>query len=200
MMFKQLALATVSTAFAAAFATQAAAQAGGPLTISGAVPAGVCSFNGNRAVAESTAGKYVAGRLQELTTQVKAELDAQQTSLQTDAQALDGQKATLAQATYQSRAEALQQRYASFQRTEQIRQREMQDTQTKAVQTIEVQLGPIVQQTATARHCTLLISAEALVLPNPSIDITDAAMATLNTKLTSFAVEREHLDQQPGAR
>jgi outer membrane protein len=75
----------------------------------------------------------------------------------------------------------------------------MQDTQSKAVQTIEVQLGPIVQQTAIARHCTLLLSAEALVLPNPSIDITDAAMATLNTKLTSFAVEREHLDQQPGA-
>jgi Skp family chaperone for outer membrane proteins len=199
MMFKQLALATVATAVAATFASQAGAQAASPLLITGAVPAGVCSFNGNRAVAESTAGKYVAGRLQELTAQVKAELESQQTSIQTDAQALDSQKATLAQATYQSRAEALQQRYASFQRTEQIRQREMQDTQSKAVQTIEVQLGPIVQQTAIARHCTLLLSAEALVLPNPSIDITDAAMATLNTKLTSFAVEREHLDQQPGA-
>jgi hypothetical protein len=39
-----------------------------------------------------------------------------------------------------------------------------------------------------------------LILGNPSIDLTDAAMASLNVKLTSFAIEREHLDQQPGAR
>jgi outer membrane protein len=200
MIFKQLGFAAVAMTAAAALATQAGAQATAPLMLTGPVPAGLCSINGDRAIGESTAGKFMASRMQELGAQVKAELEAAQAPIQTDAQALESQKATLSGATYQSRMEALQQRAAALQRTAQVRQRELQDTEGKAVQTIEQQLFPIIQQTAISRHCSLVFNAGALILGNPSIDLTDAAMASLNVKLTSFAIEREHLDQQPGAR
>lgn len=190
---KILGLTTVALA-AAAFATQAGAQ-GAPLTLSGATPPGVCSFSGDRAVAESTAGKYVSERLGELSTQVKAELDAEQNGIQTDAATLDSQKASLSQDQYQSQGAALQTRAAALQRKAQQREAEMQATQRKAIQTIEATLAPVVQQVAQGRACTLLISTDALVLPNPSIDITDQVMTGLNAKLTQFPVEREHLDQ-----
>jgi len=200
MMLKQLGLATVAVTVAAAFASQAGAQTPAPLMLTGPVPAGFCSINIDRAIGESTAGKYMTSRLQELNAQANAEIDGQKTPLQTEAQALETAKPTLAAATYQARREALEQRAANLQRTAQIRQRELQDTEGKAVQTIEQQLAPIIQETANSRRCAVVFSQNALVVPNSTADITDAAMAGLNTRLTQFPIEREHLDQQPGAR
>jgi outer membrane protein len=194
MTFRNIGLASVAMTVAATLATQAGAQSS-PMMLTGPTPAGVCSFNGARAVSDSTVGHYVTQRLNELTTQVRAELDAEQSGIQTDGAALEGQKASLSPAQFQTRGEALQARAVALQHKAQQREQEMQATQRKAVQTIEIALGPIVQQTATERHCTLLLSTDSLILPNPSIDITDSALASLNVKLTQFPVDRVHLDQ-----
>jgi outer membrane protein len=199
MTYKKFAPGLAALAVAAGLAGASGAQ-GQSLALTGAAPAGLCSFNGARAVADSTAGRNVSSRLNELATQVKAELEAEQTSIQNDGQTLEAQKSSLSAQTYQSRGEALQARVVTLQKKAQLREAEMQATQRKALQTIEQALAPVVQQTATERHCTVLLSADSQVLPNPSIDITDAALASLNAKLAPFPVEREHLDQGQAAQ
>ena len=201
MTLRQLGLASVALTAAAVLATQVSAQPARQLMLTGAVPSGLCFVDGDRAIGDSTVGKYLSGRMQELNVQANAELDAVKAPIQTEFQTLETQRPTLAPAAYQSRNEALQERAANFERTRQIRQRELQDTAGQAAQTIEQQLVPIIQQVAIARHCTMVLSATALILPNAAADITDPSIAGLNLKLTSFPIERERLDVgAPGAR
>jgi Skp family chaperone for outer membrane proteins len=198
MTLRQLGLASVALTVAAAFASQVGAQAAAPATapiLTGAVPTGICSININRAIFESTAGKYMVSRLNEITAVAKAEVDADRTKLQTDEQAFSAQASALTPQQQQQQAAPLQAREQTLQRKMQIRQRELEDTQNAAERTIANQLLPLAQQAAITRHCTMLLNAEAMIMANPGIDITDSAMASLNVKLTQFPIEREHLDQ-----
>src|ERR1019366_4891229 len=101
---------------------------------------------------ESTVGKFASGRLQSLGQQAQAELVTQQNSIDADAKALEGQRATLSTEVYQQRADQLQLRVRELQRVAEIRNRELQATQDKARQIIYAQLIPIVRQAFTQRN------------------------------------------------
>ena len=190
--------ATVVMTAVVAFAAQAAAQA--PVSVTGPTLPGICVFNPNRAIGTSTVGKYVTGRLNELGQQVNAELQAEQTQLQTDAKALEAQRATLPQAQFESKGQQLQARAGVFQRKVQLRDREMQETQNRAIQQIAQQISPVLQQSFMQRGCSVLMNTEALSLWVPGSEITDSVIAGLNAKMQTLVVERVHLDQQtPGA-
>jgi outer membrane protein len=138
--------------------------------------------------------------MKQLNAVVQAEVTGDQTSLENDAKALDAKKTTLQADAYQQQGQALQQRYAAFQQKVQLRQRELEATQQKAFGRILQSAGPLVSQVVTQRQCAALVDANAVIISNPSADITAAVVTALNGQLTQFAFDREHLDQQqPGA-
>jgi Skp family chaperone for outer membrane proteins len=193
MKLNHLASASVVLTAVLAFSAQAVAQTAPAVT--GPVIPGICVFNPARAVGASTVGKYVTGRLNELGQQVNAELQAEQAQIQTEAKALEAQRATLTQAQLQAKGEPLQARAAAFQRKVQLRDKEMQETQSRAVQQIAQTMGPIAVQTFTQRGCSVLLNTDALSLFVPGAEITDSVIAGLNVKMQTLAVERVHLDQ-----
>ncbi len=198
MKFKQFA-STIALTTVVAFAAQASAQTSAPV-VTGPVLPGICVFNPARAVGGSTVGKYVTGRLNEIGQQVNAELQAEQTQLQADAKALQAQQATLTKEQYQTKGEALQVRAGAFQRKVQLRDKEMQETQSKAVQQIAQAMGPVAVQVFQQRGCSVLLNTDAVYLYVPGAELTDTVIAGLNAKMTTLAVERVHLDQAaPGA-
>ena len=199
MKLKQFASASVALMTVVALAAQASAQtSAAPVT--GPVLPGICVFNPARAVGGSTVGKYVTTRLNEIGQQVNAELQAEQAQLQSDAKALQAKQATLTKEQYQSQGEALQVRAGAFQRKVQLRDKEMQETQSKAVQQIAQSMGPIAVQVFQQRGCSVLLNTDALYLYVPGAELTDTVIAGLNAKMTTLAVERVHLDQAaPGA-
>ena len=199
MKLKQFASASVALTAVVAFAAQASAQTS-TQPVTGPVLPGICVFNPARAVGGSTVGKYVTTRLNEIGQQVNAELQAEQAQLQSDAKALQAKQATLAKEQYQSQGEALQVRAGAFQRKVQLRDKEMQETQSKAVQQIAQSMGPIAVQVFQQRGCSVLLNTDALYLYVPGAELTDTVIAGLNAKMTTLAVERVHLDQAaPGA-
>ena len=199
MKLKQFASASVALTAVVAFAAQASAQTS-TQPVTGPVLPGICVFNPARAVGGSTVGKYVTTRLNEIGQQVNAELQAEQAQLQSDAKALQAKQATLAKEQYQSQGEALQVRAGAFQRKVQLRDKEMQETQSKAVQQIAQSMGPIAVQVFQQRGCSVLLNTDALYLYVPGAELTDTVIAGLNAKMQTLAVERVHLDQAvPGA-
>jgi len=156
----------------------------------------------NQAITQSTVGGYVRTRLDQIVTQVRAELNPEETAINTEGKALDASKATLDQATLQSRAQALQGRYAAFQQKADLRQREVKATQDKALNRIAQELEPIAQQLYQAHRCSVLIDKGSVMLANPEMDLTPAAITSLNGKLQQFPFDREHLDTgaAPAAR
>ncbi|WP_300579379.1 OmpH family outer membrane protein [Phenylobacterium sp.] len=173
-----------------------AQQAAAPQVSHGAAIAGVCVMSVDGAIGASTVGQYVQTRLQQIATQVEAELKAEETAITTEAQTLETQRATLGQDAFETRRAALQVRVNSFQRKAAQRERELAVTQQKALARVGQELEPLIRDVYQQRQCAMLVNRDALLLANPQMDITQPLVTALNAKITQFAFDRERLDQQ----
>jgi outer membrane protein len=191
-----VAAATLMAAAGAASAQQPAAAAATPPVKSGPPIAGLCVLSQQRAVGASQVGQYVSSRMKQLQAQVQAELQPEATSLNNDLKSYQAQAASLTPEARKAREVALQQRVDGIQRKQQLRGRELEATEGKAVNRIVTELNPIARSAYEQRNCSILLDAQAVIFPNPGTDITDTVIAGLNAKLTTFPFEREHLDQQ----
>lgn len=192
------ACAAALVALAAGSGASAQTAAAAPVNMGPAIN-GVCIINVGGAIGTSTVGKYVDTRLQQLVAQVKAELAPEQTSIETEGKALESQRASLDAKTLQQRGSALQVRFNQLQQKAQLRDREIQATEQKAIGRISQEMEPIVHQVYAQRGCGLLLQRDAVVLANTAMDITPQVVAGLNAKITQFAFDREHLDQTASA-
>jgi Skp family chaperone for outer membrane proteins len=202
MTFKALAASAAAIAVAAsstaAFA-QAAAAPAAPSVTHGPALNGVCILSVEGAVGTSTVGRYVDTRMQQILTQVQAELNAEKTAIDNEAKTLDTQRATLAPDALEKRAADLQVRANAFQRKAQLRDRELQATEQKAYARVTQEMEPAIRQAYQAKQCSVLVQRSAVVLANPAMDLTPQVVTALNAKVTQFAFDRERLDAQPGA-
>lgn len=178
----------------AAYAQAAAAPAQPPVTHGPAIP-GVCIVSLDGVIGGSTVGKYVQTRLGQIGTQVQSELTTEQSAITNDAKALDAKKATLDQGAFDQQNAALQVRANAWNRKAQLREREMQATQQKAVGRIGQEMEPVIRTVYQTAKCGILFQRDAVVLANPAMDITPQVITGLNAKLTQFTFDRERLDQ-----
>lgn len=174
--------------------THAAAPAAPQALNYGPAIPGICVINNDYVVGASAVGKYVQQRLQQLSGQAGAELNAERDSLRSDATALESQKASLAAADYNKRATALNARLQELQQHAQRTEAEMQRTQQKAVARVLDEARPILLQTFTQHSCSLLINGDAVMAAAPSMDLTPIVISGLDAKIKDFPFEREHTD------
>jgi outer membrane protein len=200
MTFKTLAAAGTAVALALTSAP-AFAQAPAPATTAapavthGAAVPGMCVISVEAAIGNSTVGRHVQTRLQQLMQQTNAELNSEKTSIENDAKALDGQRASLDQNSYEQRGAAIQVRANALQRKAQQREREMQVTEQKAFGRVGEEMEPLIRQAYQQKTCSVLFNRNAVVLVNPASDLTPQVVTALNAKITQFAFDRERLDQ-----
>jgi len=197
--------AAASSVVALAIATSASAQTApaapaGPAVTHGPALPGVCIFSSPRAVANSQVGKAVDARLKTIAQQVNAELTGERTALENEAKALDAKKATLAQDAQEQQAAALQVKANAWQRKGQLRQKEVEATEQKALSRVYQELDTPIKQVYQSQKCSILLDRESVMLANPAMDITDAVVTALDARIKTLTFDRERLDQQvPGA-
>lgn len=193
-----LSMTQSALAQAAPAAAKTAPAAPAPIVLTtGPAIAGVCVYSGDRAILSSTVGKYVVSRIQTIEAQANAELTAERNAILADSKTLEGQRATLPQEQLEQKALQLNQRGQALQRKAQQRGREIEATQQKALSRVNDELQPFVRDVFQQRACSLLLDANAVMLTNPAMDITEAAVVKLNAKITQFAFERERLEAAP---
>lgn len=193
-----VALTAGSSALAQAPAAPAAAPAANPVT-HGPPLTGVCLFSFENAIGISTVGKYIETRMQQIIAQTNAELTGEKNAIDNDAKALDGQRATLDQTTFEQRGSALQVRASALQRKAQLRDREVQATEQKAIARVSQEMEPFIRQVYQSKACSILLQRTSVIIGNPAMDITQAVVTGLNGKVTQFAFDRERLDQPQAA-
>lgn len=184
---------TSAPAFAQAPAPAATTAA--PAVTHGAAVPGVCVISVEAAIGNSTVGKYVQTRLQQLLQQTNAELNGEKTAIDNEAKTLEGQRATLDQNALEQRAAALQVRANALQRKAQQREREIQVTEQKAFGRVGEEMEPLIRTAYQQKQCSVLFNRNSVVLVNPASDLTPQVVTALNAKITQFAFDRERLDQ-----
>ncbi len=188
-------LVAVVAGAGAASAQAPAAQAARPApSLSGNVP-GLCIHNQAQVIQTSTLGRSVQTRLQQLVQQTETELTPQRNALRTEAQTLSAAKP---QPT-DPRLAAHQQKTQTFLSLAQLRERELQATEQKVIQRINNESEPLILQVAQQKGCGVVLNRGAAVLVNSANDITPQVIAALNAKITTFAFERERIQQQAAA-
>jgi len=178
---------------AAAGPAPAAAVPAGVAQTGPAIP-NVCIFSNQATIGQSAVGKYVVSRLQQIQGQVQAELQGEDTALQTDIKAYGAQRATLTTDVQQQREKALSDRAQALQAKAQLRQRELEATQQKALSRIVSEYNPLVLGVIKARNCGLVVDGQSVLAANPAMDLTGDVARQLDAKITQFPFEREHLD------
>jgi Skp family chaperone for outer membrane proteins len=166
-------------------------SAGPPLT-------GVCVFSFQRLVASSQVGHAVQARLQQIQSQVAAELNAEGTALNNDIHTFETQRATLTPAVQQQRGAALQARAQAFQQKQQQRSREMELTQQSAVGRIIQEMQPLLAQTYNTRLCSIVLDDNAVMAMNQAMDITPSVVTALDARIQTFTFERVQVNPQTG--
>ena len=186
---------------ASAQAARSAAPAASPPVAQGPSIPGVCILSVNQAISTSTVGRYVSERMNQIVSQVKAELQPEDTQIATDGRALEAKRSTLDAATFQSQAQALEGRVNALRQKADLRQREVQATEQKSLNRIAQELDPIARDLYQQHRCSVLLNKDAVMIANPEMDLTTAAVAGLNARIQQFAFDREHLDTaQPAQR
>jgi outer membrane protein len=154
----------------------------------------VCVFSNQGAIGTSAVGKYVVSRLQQIQAQAQAEIQGEATQLKTDISAYGTQRATLTTEVQQQRERGLSEREQALQQKAQLRQREMEATQQKALSRVVSEFDPILATVVRQRGCGLVLDGQAVMGANPSMDLTQEVVRQLDAKITQFPFEREHLD------
>jgi outer membrane protein len=175
----------------------AASTAAPPPLVNGPPIPGVCIYSRDAAVGNSTAGKAMLQRMQQLRAQAAAEIQAEQQQIKTDADALIAKRTTLTQEQFQQQAAPIQQRQEASQRKAELRNQELEATGEKALQRFTVAVTPILRTLYQQHNCSILINAENVVMAaNPQMDLTQQAVAQLNVSLPTMTFDRETLPQQ----
>ena len=168
--------------------------------ITGPALPGVCIFSSERAIGTSSVGKAAAARMQQIRAQVAAELNGEQTSLRNDVQTFQGKRASLTPQQLQQQGAPLEQRAQAFENKVGLRQREMEATSGKALNQIQQQLAPIVTSVSASRQCSVVLNGDGAVMAaNPAMDLTEAVVGQLNTRMGTISFDRENLANQPAA-
>ncbi|MES2035231.1 MAG: OmpH family outer membrane protein [Pseudomonadota bacterium] len=195
--------AIAASAAVVTFASAALAQAPAPAAARPATPAaqvrhgaaipGICTYSSERAIGTSEVGKYVDGRMKQLIAETNTELSGEETIVKNEAKAIDAARATSTPDALEKRASDLQVRYNTLVRKKDLRQRELQATERKALMRVLQELDPIALAAYQQRNCSILIG-DGVLIANPQMDLTDSVVQGLNAKLKSFAFNRERLD------
>jgi outer membrane protein len=191
--------AAVLASGSAAMAQAASASAPVPAITYGPPVAGVCALSIDGIIGSSTVGKYVETRLQQIGSQVQAELTGEKTAIDNEAKTLQAQRATLDQNSFEQRVAALQVRQNALERKAQLRDREMQATQQQAVGRVINEMRPLIAAAAQAQRCSIVLDRSAVIMVNPAMEISQTVVTALNGKLTQFAFDRTRLDQPQAA-
>lgn len=184
--------ATAAYAQAARPAAPAAAPAARPAN-PGPVIAGICVLDEQRAVLTSAAGRAFTTRMQQLSQQVQAELQGQQTPLETEARRIGA----LPDAQRAAPSQALNPRIQTFQRLASQRQAELEATQQQQLRRIANEMQPVVSQVYSQRGCGVMLDGQSIVYANPAMNVTDAVITALNARLPTLTFNRATVPATP---
>lgn len=198
---------TVAAVLAAAAAPAAAQTIGGApgqrqtpeaQPLGGPLVPGVCLLSREAVFANAAAGRAASARLQEITQQAQAEIDAVRQSLEAEAQAFEAQAASLSEAQRNAQQQALMQRLQALQAQAAHSGQEVEATRAAAMTQIANAAQPVIAEVYASKSCGLLFDRGSALGGNFGNDLTAGVVAALDARLPSITVERVRLPQQAG--
>jgi outer membrane protein len=180
---------TLSFALLASTALPALAAPPGPPQ--GGVPQPqILVLDQNALMQFSKVGQNIQQQVVALGNQAKADLQGQAKALQAQGQALQQQVAILAPDVKAQKIKDFETRQAALQGLAQKKESQIQGGYMQARQAVAQALGPILKQLMQQRGANMILEKSAVLTATDSrFDITPAAIAALDQKMSSYKVQ-----------
>jgi outer membrane protein len=138
----------------------------------------------------SKVGQNIQSQVQALGNQAKADLQGQAKALQAQGQALQQQVAILAPDVKAQKIKDFETRQAALQGLAQKKEAQIQGGFMQARQAVAQALGPILKQIMQQRGANMILEKSAVLTATDSrFDITPAAIAALDQKMSTYKVQ-----------
>lgn len=157
---------------------------------------GVCLLSQQAVLANAKVGVAATQRLKQLADAADAEIAAGRQPIQTDAQALQAQSASLKPAELEARRQGLATRVQALQQTADQRRREIEATRQKVLTRIATEAQPVIAAVYKAHGCGLLFDRNTVMGGNMAGDLTAAVVQGLDARITTITFDRESLPAQ----
>ncbi|WP_203294361.1 OmpH family outer membrane protein [Maricaulis parjimensis] len=165
----------------------------------------IAVFNEERVLRESAVGQHIATRIQEIATEIDAELNALGQPIQQETERLNAETASMTPQAIQARPdlmqriEALNQNAQQFELARRARQQELVQTERQSMAPVYQALQPILQAVVEERGIDILIDRGNLVFASADVDITPLVIERLNAALPTTNVTRVRVSQEAAA-
>ena len=152
---------------------------------------------------DSRAGKDIQTKMKNLEDQIKRELETTTRSLESEGKSIEARtkgmtpQAVAADATLKGQVESFYKKAGEFNRTRQIRARELSITERKAWNEFFKALQPVLQEVVNEKNAQIMLDRSSTVYANPSLDATATVISKLDAKKPTINVVRERLPTQP---
>ena len=177
-----LAAGLVSTATTAFAQTTPAATAPAP---TGNQPVVMGVMDVQYILANAKAAKSVKAALEKQAAAYQAELAQQENAIRAADQQLQQQHATLSQADFEAKKNALGQQVEALRQKAVTRNKQLQQMENGAMTQVEQALSQATAEIAKARGLTMVLNKAMVVLNVMSYDITKEALAKLDARLST---------------
>jgi outer membrane protein len=166
----------------------------------------VVLFDYQRVLAESNAGRGMAGSLQAIAQQIQQEAQAlapEMQSLQQEQQRLEQvtRNMTAEQRQSNSQVQAFAQRFQQFQGRRAQLEGDFECTRAIALRAFDEQISPVVRQVMEGRGAGVVLDTNATQMHAPQFDVTNEVLERVNQSVPSINVTRrpytECVQQQP---
>jgi len=192
-MSRALIACLVATLVATPALAQTAPPSAGDSDLGGPAIPGLCLLSQQAVINNTKIGLAASLRLQQLTQQIRAELQSEEQPLQAAGQALEAQRATMKPALFQQKQQLLAERGQALQDTAQRRQRQLDLTRQKALNQIAEDERPLITQAYKSHNCGLLFDRTPVMGGNMTNDLTQSVVQALDARITTITFDLEPL-------
>jgi Skp family chaperone for outer membrane proteins len=175
-----------------------------------AFAASVVVVDYGRVYKESVAGKDAQAKLKAIGASIEKELTPAEKSVEADLKALEPRikGKTDAQVTadlkkdkaFADKFQAAQRKQDSYLTLREVRLRELNATEDKAIQDLADAALPMVEEAMKSKKADVVLQKGQVVAVAPSADITSDVIARLNKKITTLAVTKVSLTRSASAK
>ena len=157
----------------------------------------------NRIMRDSAGGQDIANKLQSIGTQIQGELESEVAAIDTEGRSLDARTANMtpeavqADTALMSQVQSYARKRQAFQQKQQIRARELQQTEQTAWAEFFTKLGPVVEEVANERGAQLVLERGSVYFNGPALDATDVVIQKMNAVSPTVTVTRARLQAPP---
>ena len=194
-------MASIKTLFMACVLAFASIQVAAPTA--SAQGTSIVVIDQRKIMRDSRAGKDIQAKMKSIEEQIKRELETTSRSLESEGKSIESRtknmtaQAVAADAGLKSQVENFYKKAGDFNRTRQIRSRELSITERKAWNEFFKALQPVLQEVVNEKRAQVMLDRSSTVYANPSLDATASVISKLDSRKPTINVVRERLPTNP---